>query len=101
MISITGLIPGIIISKYTPSLLLKKQQSTNGSNLSRNGLLVFQFIVTIALIASIAIINKQSSFLENQELGFDKNNIVYASTNSSIKKHISAFKSGLVSNTWG
>ena len=96
MISITGLIPGIIISKYTPSLLLKKQQSTNGSNLSRNGLLVFQFIVTIALIASIAIINKQSRYLENQNLGFVKNNVVYASTNSAIDEHIDAFKSGLV-----
>ncbi|MFV0266678.1 MAG: ABC transporter permease, partial [Draconibacterium sp.] len=91
MIVITGVVPGILFSKKIPLTLLKKQGSQDGSTKSRNGLLVFQFMVTIALIASILLVNKQNKYLQNQELGFEKGNIVYAFTNDALYKKAEAF----------
>ncbi|MFV0376743.1 MAG: ABC transporter permease [Mangrovibacterium sp.] len=92
MIAVTGIVPGILFSRKIPLTLLKKQSPPNESGISRNGLLVFQFIVTIALIASILLVNKQSSYLQNQELGFEKGNIIYAFTNDDLYKKSEAFK---------
>ncbi len=95
MVAITGIVPGVIFSKQAPSILLRKQQKTKGINRSRNGLLVFQFAVTIALIASIFVINKQSSYLNSQDLGFEKESIVYANTNDAIYDNVDALKAEL------
>jgi putative ABC transport system permease protein len=95
MVTITGIVPGAVFSKQAPSFLLKKQQGTKGINLSRNGLLVFQFAATIVLIASISVINKQSRYLNNQNLGFEKERIIYANTNDAIHKNTDALKAEL------
>ena len=95
MVAITGIVPGVIFSKQAPSFLLKKQQRTDGINLSRNGLLVFQFVVTIALIASISVINKQSRYLKSQDLGFEKERVIYANTNDAIYENVDALKAEL------
>ncbi len=96
MIAITGIIPGMIFSKQSPHLLLKGQLGTRkGNNSSRNALLIFQFIVTIALISSIFVINKQGRFLQSQDLGFDKSSIIYANTNNKIDKNVETLKNEL------
>ena len=95
MILITGFIPGIIFSKKMPLGLVRQQKTGKGNNTSRNGLLVFQFIVTITLIASILVVNKQTNHLQNQELGLDKSNIIYANTNDAIYDNVNALKNEL------
>jgi putative ABC transport system permease protein len=94
MIFLTGIIPGFIYSKKPAGLLIIKNQS-GGNNWLRNGLLIFQFTVSIALIISIMFIYKQNRFLQKQNTGFYKENIVYAYTNDKIAAHIDAFKSEL------
>ncbi len=90
MVAITGIIPGVIFSRKVP-LLLVKQSNVKGSNISRNSLLVFQFTVTIALLASIFIVNKQNSYINNKDLGFKMNSIVYANTNDDLEENAEAF----------
>jgi putative ABC transport system permease protein len=68
-----------------------------GNNRLRNSLLVFQFTVSIALIASILFIYRQNEHMKNQDTGFTKENIVYANTNDKIASQIDAFKSELKS----
>ena len=95
MVLLTGVVPGIIFSKKPAILLIKKNVSATGNNWVRNSLLVFQFTVSIALIASILFIYRQNNYLQNQNTGFDKENIVYAVTNNEIASHIDAFKNEL------
>ncbi len=95
MILLTGIIPGVIFSKKPVTLLIRKNQLSSGKNWSRNSLLVFQFVVSITLIASILIINRQNKFMQNTNTGFAIENIVYANTNEKIDDHINAFKNGL------
>ena len=81
---LTGIIPGIILSKNKTSLLLKNVVSTNSKNHLRNVLLVFQFMISIILITSIIFINKQNNFLTDKDPGFRRENIIYTTTNDDI-----------------
>ncbi|MGE0077354.1 MAG: ABC transporter permease [Bacteroidales bacterium] len=92
---ISGLVPGVIFSRYKPALLLKNQPGKTSGNSLRNGLLVFQFIISIALISGIIVINRQNRYLNSVNPGFQKENIVFANTNADIKKNIQALQNEL------
>ncbi len=49
--------------------------------------MVFLFASAIALIASTIMINKQVNFLQNYDIGFDKENILVLPMRNSIDKH--------------
>ncbi|WP_320020031.1 FtsX-like permease family protein [Labilibaculum manganireducens] len=91
-ICITGLIPGFILSKYQTTLLLKNSVNPNKKDYLRNILLVFQFTISIVLIASILFITKQNNLLNNLDPGFKKENIVFTTTNAELRQNIHAFK---------
>ena len=97
MILLTGIVPGFIFGKKPTVSLIKKSMLATGNNRLRNSLLVFQFTVSIALIASILFIYRQNEHMKNQDTGFTKENIVYANTNDKIASQIDAFKSELKS----
>ncbi|MFA8436731.1 MAG: ABC transporter permease [Marinifilaceae bacterium] len=89
---VTGIIPGYLFSKHETTLLLKNSVQTNKKNHLRNGLLVFQFTISIVLLVSILFINRQNNFLQQANPGFKKENIVYTPTNAQIKKNIQVFR---------
>ncbi len=90
---VTGIIPGLIFSRYKTHLLLKKQTGNNSkSNYLRNGMLVFQFVVSIVLIAGILSIHRQYRYINSFNTGFENENIVFANTNIDLGKNIQAFK---------
>ncbi|HKH61964.1 MAG TPA: FtsX-like permease family protein [Flavitalea sp.] len=74
---VAGIYPAAILSSFNPAATLKGNfsQSARG-NFIRKALVVFQFTMTIALIASILIINQQMRYLKNKSLGFDDNAVV-------------------------
>jgi putative ABC transport system permease protein len=89
---ISGLIPGLIFSKQNTIMLLKKQNSKNQNNFLRNGLLIFQFAISIALITGVLIITRQNQYISSLSTGFEKENIIYARTNAEIRRSIQSFK---------
>lgn len=74
---IAGIYPAAILSSFNPATTLKGNflQSTRG-NLIRKTLVVFQFTMTIALIASILIINQQMRYIKSKSLGFNDDAIL-------------------------
>lgn len=68
-----GSYPALVLSRFNPVLILKGVMKTNtgGINL-RRALVVFQFTLSIALIAGTIIVYSQMNHLLDKDLGFDK-----------------------------
>ncbi|HUU05958.1 MAG TPA: ABC transporter permease [Patescibacteria group bacterium] len=75
-----GLYPAFALSKRSPIGAFKALQSDRGWNSSplrlRRALVVFQFFVSIALIISTLVVQKQLSFFASADLGFDKEAVI-------------------------
>jgi putative ABC transport system permease protein len=74
---IAGIYPSFILSSFKPALSLKGNFSlTSHGNFIRKSLVVFQFTISIALIASLIIITEQMHFIKNKTLGFNGKAVV-------------------------
>lgn len=69
----TGLLPAIYISRYAPALVLKGKKPAGSLWIGRirNYLVVFQFTISVILIACTITIFRQVSFMRNHYPGFD------------------------------
>ena len=73
----SGLYPAIVLSSYKPALVLKGPMKGSRQGLFlRKGLVVFQFVSSVALIAGTLIVYQQLKFMQNRELGIDINQML-------------------------
>lgn len=74
---VAGYYPAFQISKMHAVEIMKgKLSSTRKGQLLRNGLVVFQFTISIMLIAGTLIIQRQISFIQTKNLGFQRENVL-------------------------
>lgn len=75
---LAGTYPALIISGFSPTQVLKAANLAVGTNVSllRQGLVTFQFVVSILLIFSSAVIYLQHEYLTSQELGFEEEEVI-------------------------
>jgi putative ABC transport system permease protein len=80
--TVAGIYPSAILSSFSPAVALKGNfsQSRKG-NMIRKTLVVFQFTITIALVASILIITQQMSYIKNRSLGFNGTAVIQVGFN--------------------
>ncbi|MFV0268150.1 MAG: ABC transporter permease [Draconibacterium sp.] len=73
---ISGLFPALFLTRLRPAEVVKGSfQKKNKTSYSK-ALVAFQFAATIALIICSTVIIKQTRFLREYDLGFEKENIV-------------------------
>lgn len=72
-----GLYPSVFLSAYSPVKALKGKLNVKTSKFDiRNALVVFQFFITIGLIAASLVVSRQLNFMKEKDLGFDRNRII-------------------------
>ena len=84
---LSGAYPALFMSRYKPTDALKSQKGPGSSTpLIRKGLVVFQFAVSAFMIASTIIIIRQMNYFQNQDLGFNKDQVISVSLYGDLSK---------------
>jgi putative ABC transport system permease protein len=92
-ILISGIYPSIYISSYN----INSNKIREGNHVGiRNGLILFQNLVSITLICCTLLANQQFRFMNKKDLGFNKNNIVNLKINSQLTGKLDLFKEKLL-----
>jgi putative ABC transport system permease protein len=99
---VTGLVSGIyplfIISSPSSGSNRNKRNIIFGKTAFRNGLVVFQFVVSIALIISFMLVSKQLNYLHHKELGLNKDNIIIIPATRKLVEKLDVFRQQLLLN---
>ena len=97
---ISGLYPAFVLSSFKPVVVLKKNlvQKSNKINF-RNILVLFQFVTSIFLIAGTLFVYLQLRYLQNKNLGFDKEQVLVIKNSNLIKQNMPTFKEVLKNNS--
>jgi putative ABC transport system permease protein len=75
----SGLYPGLILSNIKPAVILKanKSHETPSSIRLRNLLVIFQFVISTTMLASVGLIATQLYTVLHTDPGYDTKNIVF------------------------
>ncbi len=98
---ISGSYPALLLSSFRPaSVLYGKFRCGLKTSAFRKVLVVFQFFVSVLLITGTLIIHHQLNFIQNQKLGFSKNNVIIVPlSNTGMKRSFPPFKTRLLQNS--
>ncbi len=84
---LTSIFPWLHLRRLNPARILKEKSASGRNNLSIQKVLVItQFVIAIVLIFSVIAVSKQLSFVQNKQLGFNKENIIYVHTTSKLQE---------------
>lgn len=74
---LSGIYPALVLSAFKPVKILKKAVSSGkkGSGL-RRALVIAQFTITVVFMISILVIKDQMHYMQNKNLGFDKEQVL-------------------------
>ncbi|MBD3616758.1 MAG: ABC transporter permease [Gracilimonas sp.] len=82
---LSGSYPAIFLSSFKPTEVLKgKISNSNTGTLFRKGLVTFQFTLSVILLIGTAVIFMQLKFIQEKDLGFDKNNVLLLPTKQNL-----------------
>lgn len=75
---IAGSYPALYLSGFKPAVALKgKLRTAFGEVMTRKGLVIFQFVLSVTFIIAVLIIYKQMEYIQNRNLGYNRSHLVH------------------------
>jgi putative ABC transport system permease protein len=97
---LSGLYPALFLSGFRTIAAMKGQMGSQTATIMfRKSLVVFQFVITIIMIAGSCIIYRQLHYVMSKDLGFNKaQTLTFHISDKSVRAKIAAIKSQLLQN---
>jgi len=91
---LSGSYPAFLLSSFKVTDIFNKKIETSArTKWIRKALVVFQFTISVVFISSMIIISKQIDFVQNKDIGFDRENLLAITLSKDLQKNYNAFKS--------
>ncbi|MFH6603430.1 ABC transporter permease [Maribacter algicola] len=90
---LSGSYPSLFMSRFIPVKVLKGsgENSLGGSKI-RNALVIFQFAISVFLIVATLVVYQQLRFIQNKELGFNKDQVLVVNDVFAIGQRANSLK---------
>jgi ABC-type antimicrobial peptide transport system permease subunit len=97
---ISGIYPALYLSSFKPVTVLKGEAASGkGNGMLRRGLVVVQFTLSILIAVSAIFMLRQLKFLQNKDLGFNKEDLICIPMPDGMKSKYYSLKSELEKET--
>ena len=92
---LAGIYPSLYMSSFNPVNAIKGNVAQGHRSLFRSSLVVLQFGLAIAMIISTLIVVQQLFFMQNKDIGFNKDHILLVDMNGEANENFNTIKTEL------